>query len=740
MSLQRRDKKAILQRINRTGGGDCPAGFRFPDGACRRFSMKGHFMRQSLALKFLSGAALAVVMIASPTASWSASTTKTEPPAVNFNVDGISSFAGAFLAARTADVDRDYKNAIPLYRKALELEPDNTEIRERLMIASFLSGDFDTGAKLAEQLKSDVAVERITVIARGLDAIRRGDFAGADKILKYEGPNDLERMLTSLVLAWSRFGAGDKEGALKMVTDLKGPEWFAIFRNYHAGAIAAASGNRDKARALLKSAVTDKEGGSTAPDTYIRAVMALARLEAADGNLQKALDTIASGDQLINNYAPLKALGEELKKGGKPAQQVQTAQQGAAAVLFSIGSALNRQGADEAVSLYLNMAHALDPDSADTLVLLGGLAENTNQPDRAIEFYKQVPATSPLRRISELQLGLALASTGKQEDARKHLQALIASDPTDIRSYLAYGSVLSDAKDYREMARNYDQAIQSLGNRKEKNFWSLYFQRGIAYERLKEWDKAEPNFRTALELNPEQPQVLNYLGYSWVDMNRNLKEGLDMIKRAVELRPDDGYIVDSLGWAYFRLGRFQEAVEELERAAELKAGDATINDHLGDAYWRVGREREAVFQWQRALVMKPEEAEIPKIQAKIKDGLPKLDPAATDKAQAPAPAKAEPAVTEPAKPEAPKAETPKTDAAPVTAPQPDTTSNAAAPAAPAPGGDYTVVEGDSVWRIAKRLLGDWKLGRDIIELNAELQKNPDRLKIGQVIKVPAKVD
>lgn len=698
-------------------------------------------MRQSLALRFLSGAALAALLIASPTAAWSAGDAKPAPVAETFNAEGISSFAGAFLAARTADVDRDYANAIALYRKALELEPDNTEIRERLMIASFLSGDFDAGAKIAEELKSDAAVERITVIARGLEAMKRGDFAGADKILKYEGPNDLERMLTSLLLAWSKLGSGDKDAALKMVTDLKGPEWFAIFRNYHAGALAAAAGKTDRARVLLKSAVTDKEGGSTAPDTYIRAVMALARLEAQSGNLQAALDTIATGDQLINNYAPLKALGEELKKGGKPEQQVKTAAQGAAAVLFSIGSALNRQGADEAVALYLNMAHALDPDSADTLVLLGGLAENANQPERAIDFYKRVPTASPLRRISELQLGLALASTGKQDEARKHLQALIASDPTDIRSYLAYGSVLSDAKDYREMARNYDQAIETLGARRDKSHWSLYFQRGIAYERLKEWDKAEPNFKIALELNPDQPQVLNYLGYSWVDMNRNLTEGLDMIKRAVELRPDDGYIVDSLGWAYYRLGRFQEAVEELERAAELKAGDATINDHLGDAYWHVGRKREAVFQWERALVMKPEEAEVAKIKAKIKDGLPDTAPAKTPETPAKAPEPAKQAATPntaPAEPEAPKteepkAEQPKTEVTP--APAPSTTSAAPAGAAET---DYTVVEGDSVWRIAERLLGDWKRGAEIIRLNAELKRNPDRLSIGQVIKVPAR--
>lgn len=673
-------------------------------------------MRQSLAIRLLSGAAFAALLFAS--AAPGRATQASDAPAVaTFDAEGISSFAGAFLAARTADVDRDYLNAIPLYRKALEIDPDNTEIRERLMIASFLSGDFEGGVAIADELKSDAAIERITVVTRGMDAIRRGDYAAADQILKYQGPNDLERLMNSLLLAWSKFGAGRQDEALTMITDLKGPEWFSIFRDYHAGAMAAAAGKIDKARTLLNAAVVDRDGGTTAPDTYIRAVMALARLEAADGKMQKAMDAISVGDQFINNYAPLKALRESLTRGEKPEQQVRTAAQGAAAVLFSIGGALNRQGADEAVSLYLNVSHALDPGSADTLVLLGGLAENGGQSERAIDFYRKVPKGSPLRRISELQLGLTLADTGKVDEARKHLKQLIDSDPEDIRSYLAYGSVLSDAKDYAEMARNYDRAVSMLGESGDRSMWSIYFQRGIAYERLKEWDKAEPNFKKALEFNPDQPQVLNYLGYTWVDMNRNLEEGLDMIKRAVELRPDDGYIVDSLGWAYFRLGRFDDATTELERAAELKAGDPTINDHLGDAYWRVGRKREAMFQWRRALDMKPEAAEIPKIEAKIKSGLPDLP--AGDKAG-----------------DAGKT-TPATEAAAQTTPTTPVATAPSAPSATSGNGTYTVVEGDSIWRIAKERLGNWKRGPEIIRLNPAVQKNPDRLRIGQVLTIPA---
>jgi tetratricopeptide (TPR) repeat protein len=275
-------------------------------------------------------------------------------------------------------------------------------------------------------------------------------------------------------------------------------------------------------------------------------------------------------------------------------------------VLFSIGGALNRDGAEDIVSLYLQIGHALDPKSADTLVLLGGIAEKQKQMDRAIALYKKVPDNSPMRRISELQLGLALAEAGKVDEAT---QAPEGADRLRSEGYSQLPRLWQRALRRQGLPgdgrRTYDKAVEIIGPCRGRSDWTVFFQRGIAYERLKKWDKAEPSFRKALELNPDQPQVLNYLGYSWVDMNRNLDEGLGMIKKAVDLKPDDGYIVDSLGWAYFRLNRFDDAVTELERAAQLKAGDATINDHLGDAYWRVGRKLEAVYQWNRALPRKP---------------------------------------------------------------------------------------------------------------------------------------
>ena len=191
---------------------------------------------------------------------------------------------------------------------------------------------------------------------------------------------------------------------------------------------------------------------------------------------------------------------------------------------------------------------------------------------------------------------------------------------------MALGNILRARKNVRRMrARSTARRSRTIA-KPEKPNWLIFYFRGICYERAKQWDKAEADLKKALELFPEQPHVLNYLGYSWVDQGMNLDEGMKMIRRAVEQRPDDGYIVDSLGWAYYRLGNYEEAVKHLERAVELKPEDPTINDHLGDAYWKVGRNLEARFQWSHARDLKPEPDELKKIEEKLKSGLPDETP------------------------------------------------------------------------------------------------------------------
>ena len=609
-------------------------------------------MRKKSIAALLGGVALSIIALAGVDKAMASAESKPDPAANEkpFDIDAVNNFSGAYLAALTADTDGDYKNAIDLYKVALEFEQNDLRLQERLMVNLFLNGQFDDGVALAKTLRKDQAVERLTAIALGLDAIRKHEYSKARKLLVYDGPNDLDRMLNGLLTAWADFGAGRKKDALAEIDKLNGPDWFKIFKNYHAGVMAQLAGDNDAARSFLKSAITDKEGGAAAQDIYVRSVIALATLEMNAGNKQPALDAISAGEELTGRYAPFQTIRDMIDKGQSLKPEVASVEEGAAAVMFSVGGALNqsvagnadmRNSAQEIVSFYLQGALALDPNSADTMIILGNVADGANKAARAIEYYQKVDASSPMHRISELQLGLDLSQLGKNDEAEQHLKALIAEDPSDFRSYLALGSVYADKENYTAMAATYDDAVKAIGVSPTRSQWNIFYQRGIAYERLKKWADAEPNFKKALELFPDQPQVLNYLGYSWIDMNINLDEGMAMIKKAVDLRPDDGYIIDSLGWAYYRTGKYDDAVKELQRAVQLKESDATINDHYGDALWRAGRKLEATFQWNRALIAKPDAALEAKLKDKLKNGLPDLNgktPAEADAAKVQTPA------------------------------------------------------------------------------------------------------
>jgi len=244
------------------------------------------------------------------------------------------------------------------------------------------------------------------------------------------------------------------------------------------------------------------------------------------------------------------------------------------------------------------------------------------KPPMAIKVYERMPASSPLKRNAQIQLATNLDAADRSDEAIKILKGVTAEAPKDIEAIMALGNIERGRKKFGDCATTYSLAIDAMPGVTDKNTWVTYYYRGICEERSKQWNKAEVDMRKALELQPEQPHVLNYLGYSWIDQGINLDEGMKMIKRAVDQRPDDGYIVDSLGWAYYRIGNFEDAVKHLERAIDLKPEDPTINDHLGDAYWRVGRTLEAKFQWAHARDLKPEAEELPKIEAKIANGLP----------------------------------------------------------------------------------------------------------------------
>jgi tetratricopeptide (TPR) repeat protein len=300
---------------------------------------------------------------------------------------------------------------------------------------------------------------------------------------------------------------------------------------------------------------------------------------------------------------------------------VQSPQAGAAEALYGLGASLGRRGGEDLGLVYLQLALYLEPHHSLALLSLADLYETLKKPDLAVKAYERVPETSPLHRNAAIQMAANLDTLKRGDDAQKQLEMLIQKDPNDLEAIMALGNVLRGHKKYAECADIYSKGIATLKHPTKTN-WAIFYFRGICYERAHQWPKAEADLKTALKLYPDQPNVLNYLGYSWIEQGRNLDEGVSMIKRAVQQRPDDGYIVDSLGWAYYKLGNYDEAVQQLERAVDLKPEDPTINDHLGDAYWRKGRKLEAHFQWAHARDLNPDADELPKILAKLKSGLP----------------------------------------------------------------------------------------------------------------------
>ncbi|MHB2265441.1 tetratricopeptide repeat protein [Aliihoeflea sp. PC F10.4] len=659
--------------------------------------------------KFFAAVALALGLAVSGPASAQSEAETPERISVN-------SFSGAYLAARAAEVDNDVDRAVAYYQRALAFSPTDEAIQQSLMVLLISRGDFDEALPLAEDLRDAPDIERFSKLALAIDAIRSGEDDEALELLAFENQSDLDRLITSVISAWIEADQGDPEAALARLDAVDGPPWYGLFINYHRGLIAASADMDDQAERFFSSATANLEAGSGAPEVFLRAHEAYARFRAANGDDDTALDILAKADELASDRVTVLALREEIEAGETVEPMVDDASAGASEILLNLSTALNRGGGEPFVRLYLQYALALEPDSDAVLLQLGGIAEMQRNAEEAIAIYGRIPENSPLRRISELQVGLNLADLDRHDEAVEHLEPLLDAAPDDRRAYLALGGVYASQQKFAEAAEVYERAIARIDT-PEPADWNLYYQRGIAYERTKQWDRAEPNFHQALELFPDHPQVLNYLGYSWVDMGINLDEGLALIERAVELRPSDGYIVDSLGWAYYRLERYEEAVTELERAVNLMPSDPILNDHLGDAYWQVGRRLEANFQWNHARDLEPEDDLLEDIQRKLREGL----------------------VEASAEPEVAEQDVASLDSSPETAPaEPaEQAVETASAANPEPVQDvHSVSPGQSLWDIARDRLGDGNRFREILDLNPDLRGNPNLLRPGQTLVMP----
>jgi tetratricopeptide (TPR) repeat protein len=523
--------------------------------------------------------------------------------------------SGSYLAARHASVERDAASAAAFYRSALRTDPKNNELLDRAFISSLAEGDIDEAVKLADRILTLDKSNRVARLVVGVRDLKQKKYASAQLNINQSIRGPITDLVATLLSAWASYGAGDAKAAVANIDKLTGPEWYPIFKDLHAGMIYELAGKE-------KDAGQRFERAYKLDDSMLRVVDEYARWSSRNKDQAAATSIYEAFDKKLPRH-PLVLEGlRETKAGKKLPPLVDSAQAGAAEALYGIGATLTRRGGEDLALVYLQLALYLQPNHSLALLSLADLYESVKKPQMAIKIYERVPANSPLKRNAQIQLATDLDAADRSDEAIKILKEVTAEAPKDIEAVMALGNIERGRKKFSDCATTYTQAIEALPAAGDKNSWVTYYYRGICEERSKQWNKAEADMRKALEMQPEQPHVLNYLGYSWIDQGINLDEGMKMIKRAVDQRPDDGYIVDSLGWAYYRIGNYDEAVKNLERAIDLKPEDPTINDHLGDAYWRVGRTLEAKFQWAHARDLKPEPEELPKIEAKIENGLP----------------------------------------------------------------------------------------------------------------------
>ena len=542
--------------------------------------------------------------------------------------DVSGSVSGNYLSALVAGADRDTQAASAYFREVLRSDPRNPELLERTFVASLSNGNVDDALDFARRLVKADARNGLAHLVLGVGQLRDGHWVAARREFASGGAGSEHDVTATLLTAWSYAGQGDERQSLAAIDSLK-DSGFQVFRDYHAALMADLANDLPEATKRFKTAYAEDH-------TILRLVDAYARFEARHGAKDEALRALDAFGQVLPHHPQIEALEADIAAGRPIAPLVKTAQEGAAEVLYGLGAAGGRQGDELAAIVYLRLSLYLSPNNGLAEITLADLYARLKQNEQALAVYSRVPDTSALRGNADVQTGLTLDAMGKPGDAVRYLQDLVSRHPKDVDALTTLGNIEREQKDYSGAITAYTGAVDALP-KGDKSAWTLFYFRGISYERNKQWPKAEADFEHALEIEPDQPLVLNYLGYSWVDRGEHLDQAFDMLRKAVALRPEDGFIVDSLGWADYKLGDYEGAVKELEKAIALKPGDPTINDHLGDAYWRAGRRLEGKFQWQHAKDLNPEPDDLAQINAKLKDGLPEIEKPTATAESVPAP-------------------------------------------------------------------------------------------------------
>jgi tetratricopeptide (TPR) repeat protein len=524
-----------------------------------------------------------------------------------------ASVAGTYLAANFAAAQGDVRAATGFYANSLKDDPANADLLERTFLFAAEAGEIDQAIGLTDRVLMQDASNRPAHLVLEIGALAKKDYAAVLKDVGTSSPGLFATLTNRVIEAWARAGMRDFDGALNALDSLTMQRGVDGLRLIHRALILDYAGRDKEADEGYRQAITVMGTGPRAADAYGRFLLRHNRSDEAKALYERALKENPGNpvaERALRDISAKKTLTPLI---GSPAD-------GVAEALFGISASLNdTRNADVAI-LYLNLTLYLRPDFDLARVLIASRYEAMGKYDLANGIYARIQPASPYYAMTQVQAAINDGRQGQIKAGIAKMKALSTTVPQEADVWTALGDLLRSADQYSEAATAYDKAIAGTpaGDRR---LIGLYYARGVSLERSNNWDGAERDFRAALKLNPDRADVLNYLGYSWVDKGEHLDEAVAMLEKARALRPLDGFIADSVGWAYYRLGRYQDAARALEEAVQLAPGAPDVNDHLGDAYWRVGRKIDARFQWQHALQLKPDAKQKPLIERKLQFGL-----------------------------------------------------------------------------------------------------------------------
>jgi len=528
----------------------------------------------------------------------------------------VSGISGDYLASRSAGRLRDTAAAAEFTASALSKDKSNPSLIERLFQYQLALGNLEKAEELAKQVIPSNSQQRMARTVLGLKEMRNRRYGEARAQFNEAAYTPVGELTSGLLSAWAWAGEGELNAALQELSKLDSQDAFANYQTLNEALILDYLHSSMRAEQAFKKAFG--QAGSS-----LRVVQAYGNFLARNNRKADAIKVYESFLAGGQRNALVEADLADVSAGKVPPPFIASPLAGASEALFALAAALNTDQNSDTALLYCQLALVTAPDKSLALSLLGDIDASAKSFELSTAAYDKIPATSPLRPYADTQIALNLSRMDKPDDAIAKLKAVVSADPKDADAWTTLGGIYRSEDKFAEAADAYTQAINLAGPGSEQD-WRLYYYRGVAYDRMKTYDKSDADFRKALQISKDEPQALNYLGYSMIERHVNIDEAITMVKRAVELKPNDGYIVDSLAWAYYNLGDYEQALTNQEHAVDLTPSDAIIAEHLGDIYWRVGRKLEAGFQWQHAIDNHPEPSDLTRIQDKLKNGLPDL--------------------------------------------------------------------------------------------------------------------